>query len=527
MPRAQVKVLIQDDSFVMPGTESGGTSVCGIVSSRTNNLVKALGNTAERSMGYMTIDSSREWMDRLNSNEPTGYGSGWKGYDGVSGAGLTDTVGSTGHVQAWGSLGHAMTQLNSSGRNPASATGDSLYTQPFFHLFDGTTGGHYNEGSVYYGLSAERGITLADVGPIYYWGGSAGTDHNLTLCQQYGSCATGGNIFAGGNTYGRWPIGPTGDWAGDWWTVNNYLSYGGVAVIATSESTLQKSEIALDFVIPGAATAGKNVANSGLGVSIWPSDAEVTNAVNVATNRQDCIAVIPNGGTAAISTSPSRPTGSQASKYVVEVYGAKIHGGIDNNADANDAASGRLATHVSPDVAGIMARTDRISDPWISPAGFRRGGVMGVDKMEYVPSTLEQDRLYDGRVNYITTFPNEGTVLWGDKTTESGTSTFSRINVSRLFIHLKKIVGPAARSLLFEQNDSQTRTSFVNAIEPFLTRIKNRNGIYDFRVVCDETNNTGSVVDANQFIADVFVKPAKSINYVQITFTNKNTADSF
>ena len=117
MPRAQVRVLIQDDSFVMPGTESGGTSVCGIVSSRTNNLVKALGNTAERSMGYMTIDSSREWMDRLNSNEPTGYGSGWKGYDGVSGAGLTDTVGSTGHVQAWGSLGHAMTQLNSSGRN--------------------------------------------------------------------------------------------------------------------------------------------------------------------------------------------------------------------------------------------------------------------------------------------------------------------------------------------------------------------------------------------------------------------------
>ena len=460
MPRAQVKVLIQDDSFVMPGTESGGTSVCGIVSSRTNNLVKALGNTAERSMGYMTIDSSREWMDRLNSNEPTGYGATWAG----SGEG--------------------------------SATGDGLLSQPFFHLLDGTTGGHYNTA----------------------WG---------SACIGDGTCATGGNQHAGGNTYGRWTIGPTGDWAGDWWTVNNYLSYGGVAVIATSESTLQKSEIALDFVIPGAATAGKNVANSGLGASIWPSDAEVTNAVNVATNRQDCIAVIPNGGTAAISTSPSRPTGSQASKYVVEVYGAKIHGGIDNNADANDAASGRLATHVSPDVAGIMARTDRISDPWISPAGFRRGGVMGVDKMEYVPSNLEQDRLYDGRVNFITTFPNEGTVLWGDKTTESGTSTFSRINVSRLFIHLKKIVGPAARSLLFEQNDSQTRTSFVNAIEPFLTRIKNRNGIYDFRVVCDETNNTGSVVDANQFIADVFVKPAKSINYVQITFTNKNTADSF
>jgi hypothetical protein len=520
MPRAQVRVLIQDDSFVMPGTESGGTSVCGIVSSRTNNLVKALGNTLERSMGYMTIDSSREWMDRLNSNEPTGYDSGWAGT--IAGGGDTAEGGSGDAWTTTGNFSHS-----TSGRNPQAATGDSLYTQPFFHLFDGTTGGHYNEGSAYYGLSAEVNGT-GGATSLQYWGGSAGNaDEGLVICQQYGTCATGGNIFAGGNTYGRWPIGPTGDWAGDWWTVNNYLAYGGVAVVATSESTLQKSEIALDFVIPGAATAGKNVANSGLGRSIWPSDADVTSAVNVATNRQDCIAVIPNGGTAAVSSSPSRPTGSQASKYVVEVYGAKIHGGIDNNTDANDAASGRVATHCSPDVAGIMARTDRISDPWISPAGFRRGGVMGVDKMEYVPSTLEQDRLYDGRVNFITTFPNEGTVLWGDKTTESDTSTFSRINVSRLFIHLKKIVGPAARSLLFEQNDSQTRTSFVNAIEPFLTRIKNRKGIYDFRVICDETNNTGSVVDANQFIADVFVKPAKSINYVQITFTNKNTADSF
>jgi hypothetical protein len=518
MPRAQVRVLIQDDSFVMPGTESGGTSVCGMVSSRTNNLVKALGNTLERSLGYMTIDSSRDWMDRLTSNEPTGYDSGW------AGSLVLSDVGTGVSADAWSTPGNF--SHSTSGRNPQAATGDSLYTQPFFHLFDGTTGGHYNAGSAYYGLSAEySGGTALNT---YYWGGSAGTgDEGLVICQQYGTCATGGNIFAGGNTYGRWPIGPTGDWAGDWWTVNNYLAYGGVAVIATSESTLQKSEIALDFVIPGAATAGRNVGGSGLGKSNWPTTTETTNAVNVATNRQDCIAVIPNGGTAAISSSPSRPSGSQASKYVVEVYGAKIHGGIDNNTNANDAASGRVSTHCAPDVAGIMARTDRISDPWISPAGFRRGGVMGVDKMEYVPSTVEQDRLYDGRVNFITTFPNEGTVLWGDKTTESGTSTFSRINVSRLFIHLKKIVGPAARSLLFEMNDSQTRNSFINAIEPFLTRIKYRNGIYDFKVICDETNNPGSVVDANQFVADVFVKPAKSINYVQITFTNKNTADEF
>ena len=135
------------------------------------------------------------------------------------------------------------------------------------------------------------------------------------------------------------------------------------------------------------------------------------------------------------------------------------------------------------------------------------------------------DTLYDNKINPIVTFPGEGTVLFGDKTLADGTSTLSRINVSRLFIYLKKTIGAAARGKLFELNDSTTRASFVNAVSPLLRNIQARRGLYDFRVVCDDTNNTDALIDANQFIADIYLKPTKSINFIRITFTNKNTAD--
>ena len=182
--------------------------------------------------------------------------------------------------------------------------------------------------------------------------------------------------------------------------------------------------------------------------------------------------------------------------------------------------------HCAPDVAGILARTDEVADPWISPAGPRRGNIIDAIKLSYNPTKGEQDILFDGGVNPIIHDSDSGIMLFGDKTTKVATSTLSRINVSRLFIHLKKTIGAAARSKLFEINDADTRSSFKNAIEPFLTQIKSRDGIYDFRVVCDETNNTSNIIDSNQFVADVFIKPAKSINFIQIQFTNKNTQDS-
>ena len=135
------------------------------------------------------------------------------------------------------------------------------------------------------------------------------------------------------------------------------------------------------------------------------------------------------------------------------------------------------------------------------------------------------DTMYDLKINPITTFPGEGTVLFGDKTGAEHSSTLSRINVSRLFIYLKKTIGAAARDKLFEFNDEITRSSFVNAVVPVLQTIQSRRGIYDYRVVCDETNNTSNIIDSNQFVADVFIKPAKSINFIKLTFTNKSSGD--
>jgi len=133
--------------------------------------------------------------------------------------------------------------------------------------------------------------------------------------------------------------------------------------------------------------------------------------------------------------------------------------------------------------------------------------------------------MYDAKINPVTTFPGEGTVLFGDKTGAEPTSTLSRINVSRLFIYLKKTIGAAARDKLFEFNDAITRSSFVNSVVPMLQTVKSRRGLYDYRVVCDESNNTANIIDSNQFVADVYIKPAKSINFIKLTFTNKSTGD--
>ena len=432
MARAQVKVQITDDSYVIPFS-GGSQTVAGMVSVPTQSphgLVTILGNTAERANGYIMIDNIGEWFERLGSNEPTGA---------------------------------------------AAATGADASEWPFYH--QKVSGGNYDAGKVY----------------------------------------------SGGNTYGRWPGGPTGGWKGDWWAVHNYLQYGGSCIVGNAESNLLDKSIALDVVFAGAATAGAADLSGAAANGYFGDTAKITQAVNIATSREDCIAVVPNGGTAA-PTSVSRPSGSQASEYVIEVYGQKYQTDINRNSNENEA--GLLNIHCAPDVAGMLARTDEIADPWISPAGPRRGTLIDAIKLAHNPTTGQQDLLFDGGVNPIINDPDAGIMLFGDKTTKVATSTLSRINVSRLFIHLKKTIGAAARSKLFEINDADTRSSFKNAIEPFLSQIKSRNGIIDFRVVCDETNNTSNIIDSNQFVADVFIKPAKSINFIQIQFTNKNTQDS-
>jgi phage tail sheath protein FI len=179
------------------------------------------------------------------------------------------------------------------------------------------------------------------------------------------------------------------------------------------------------------------------------------------------------------------------------------------------------------DVAGLCARTDLERDPWFSPGGLNRGIIKNSIKLAWNPTKTNRDDLYVKGINPIVTFQGEGTVLFGDKTLLSKPSAFDRINVRRLFIVLEKAIARAARFSMFEFNDQFTRAQFVALVEPFLRDVQGRRGITDFRVVCDETNNTGEVIDRNEFIGDIYIKPARSINFIQLNFVAVRTGVSF
>lgn len=170
------------------------------------------------------------------------------------------------------------------------------------------------------------------------------------------------------------------------------------------------------------------------------------------------------------------------------------------------------------DTAGLMVRTDSIRDPWYSPAGFNRGIMKNVTRLAFNPNKAERDLLYKNGINPVVTFPGQGTALFGDKTLLAKPSAFDRINVRRLFIVLQKAISTAAKFTLFEFNDAFTRSQFVNLVDPFLRDVQSRRGVQDFRVVCDETNNTPDIIDRNEFVGDIFIKPNRSINFIQLNF---------
>jgi phage tail sheath protein FI len=179
------------------------------------------------------------------------------------------------------------------------------------------------------------------------------------------------------------------------------------------------------------------------------------------------------------------------------------------------------------DIAGTCVRTDINSFPWYSPAGTTRGVILNAVKLAYNPTKSQRDRLYSNRINPIIFSPGAGFVLFGDKTALEKTSAFDRINVRRLFIYLEESISNAAKDQLFEFNDEVTRTNFVNIVEPFLRDVQSKRGIFDFVVICDETNNTASVIDNNEFIADIYIKPTRSINFIGLTFVATRTGVSF
>ena len=247
--------------------------------------------------------------------------------------------------------------------------------------------------------------------------------------------------------------------------------------------------------------------------------------IDLAGSRMDCLAFVSpslaatqntSGPAAAIAayrnamTSSSYAVMDSGWKYMYDKYNDKYRW-----------------VPLNGDIAGLCARTDNQRDPWFSPAGYQRGVIKNVIKLAFNPNKQDRDTLYKAGINPVVAFPGEGTILYGDKTLLARPSSFDRINVRRLFIVLEKAISRAAKASLFEFNDEFTRAAFVNLVEPFLRTVQGRRGIYDFRVVCDTTNNTPDVIDANQFVGDIYIKPARSINYIQLNFVAVRTGVAF
>jgi len=266
----------------------------------------------------------------------------------------------------------------------------------------------------------------------------------------------------------------------------------------------------------------------GAGDSSSDQDTHVTMLTALVEKRRDCVAFVSpfrsaTVGLSSIVTQTSNvksafdlcPSSSyvvfdSAYKYMYDKYNAVFR-----------------YVPLNGDTAGLCANTDLVQDAWFSPAGFNRGRVRGAIKLSYNPRKADRDILYRARINPVVNFPGQGVTLFGDRTALTKPSAFDRINVRRLFLVLEKAISTAAKFQLFEFNDEFTRAQFRNLVEPFLRDVQGRRGIQDFSVVCGATNNTGEVIDRNEFVADIFVKPARSINFITLNFIATRTGVAF
>ena len=248
---------------------------------------------------------------------------------------------------------------------------------------------------------------------------------------------------------------------------------------------------------------------------------------NIASARKDCVAFISPPSSAVINQSGNEAANittwynslARSTSYAVADSGWKYMFDKYNNT--------YRWIPLNADIAGLCVYTDAVRDPWWSPAGFNRGAIKNVVRLAWNPTLTYRNQLYAQGVNPVVSFPGQGTVLFGDKTLQSKPSAFDRINVRRLFLAIEGAITQAAKFSLFEYNDSYTRAQFVGLITPFLRDIQGRRGITDFKVVCDGNNNTSDVIDANQFVGDIYIKPARSINFIQLNFVAVGTGVDF
>lgn len=302
----------------------------------------------------------------------------------------------------------------------------------------------------------------------------------------------------------------------------DYSAAGGMLATLGDLSTAydlfsNKDEVQVDFLINGPGLSDE-----------FESQAKANKLISIAESRKDCIAVVsPHRANVINVTNTVTQTNNtikffsslSSSSYAVFDSGYKYTYDRFNNLFRYIPCNG--------DVAGLMVRTDIEQFPWYSPAGQNRGILNNAIKLAFNPSKAQRDSLYEARVNSIINQPGTGVLLFGDKTGLTYASAFDRINVRRLFLTIEQALERVAQAQLFEFNDQITRSNFINVVEPYLRDVQAKRGLFDFRVICDESNNTPEVIDNNEFRADIFLKPTKSINYVTLTFVATRTGISF
>ena len=311
------------------------------------------------------------------------------------------------------------------------------------------------------------------------------------------------------------------------YTLSNGKDYGGVDdkgmsaslgdVVSGYDLFSNKDEIDVDFLLmgPGCTTEAE-------------SQAKANKLIAVANDRKDCIACISPHRNNVVDVASTTDQTNNVVKFFSALSSssfAVFDSGYKYTYDRFNNSFRYIPTNA--DVAGLMVRTEIEQFPWYSPAGQVRGVLNNAIKLAYNPNKSQRDSLYEARINSIVTLSGAGTVLYGDRTGQSFASAFDRINVRRLFLTVEKALEGLANDALFEFNDEITRSTFVNAVEPYLRDVQAKRGLYDFRVICDSSNNTPDIVDNNEFRADIFLKPSKVINYVTLTFVATRTGVAF
>lgn len=511
-PVLDIKTMSSEDELVaLYGKPDSNTAVSFFSAanflSYSNNLkvVRAVGsaarNAAANANATITIDNETDYISNFSTGN-AGYGNFGAKYPGSLGNSLAVHVADGATFGAW-----TYASLFTS----APATSDSV--------------------ALAGGLHDEMHVVILDQD-----GRFTGTANTVLETFPFVSKAADAKSTSGANNYYKDVINSASKYV--WW-----LSHpaAGTNWGSASTTTFANLSAVINVSLANGSDAAPADADFIAGYNLFANDEAVdvnllvtgsansnvsSDVIEIAADRKDCVAfvspplaaVVNNAGDEATDIVAHRNT-LTSSSYAVMDSGWKYQ--YDRYNDTY------RWIPLNADIAGLCARTDLTNDPWFSPGGLNRGIIKNVVKLAYSPDKTDRDTLYTKGINPVVTFPGQGTVLYGDKTLLSRPSAFDRINVRRLFIVLEKAIATAAKYSLFEFNDAFTRAQFVALVEPYLRGVQGRRGITDFRVVCNETNNTPEVIDRNEFVASIFIKPARSINFITLNFVAVRTGVSF